>query len=114
MNHKTAEYICKLDAAGWSDQGGMPMVLDVSGMSTATVQAVSVGTTAWSTGQLTVKRANIFPGDGVQNLETTTHITNSADMTGTLDVSGFKYLIVTVSTDQAGVTLRVAMYAQEF
>lgn len=114
MNHKTAEYICKLDAAGWSDQQGNPMVLDVSGMSVATVQAVSVGDTAWSTGQLTVNRSNIFPGDGVENLETTTQITNSADMTGALDVSGFKFLIVKVSTEQAGVMLRVAMYAQEF
>lgn len=114
MNYKSAEYICKMDSQGWSDQEGKPMVLDVSGLSVATVQAVSVGTTSWSTGQLTVKRSNIVPDDGMQNLQSTTTITNAAQMTDELDVSGFKFLIVKVSTEQAGVILRVAMYAQEF
>lgn len=114
MKSTEAEYICKMDSQGWSDQQGSPMVLDVSGMKSATIQAVQFSDTAWSTGQLTVKRSNIVPDGGMQNLQSTTTITNSAQMTDALDVSGFKYLIVTVSTEQAGVTLRVSMYAQEF
>jgi hypothetical protein len=113
MRTNEAQFVADASTSGWSASAtGLPMVLDCAGLNVATVQAQSIGATAWSTAVLTVYRSNVMPGSGVYALETVTTIT-APGISAALDVSAFRYLIVSKTTTQSGVSIQVNLYAQE-
>lgn len=112
MNSRTAEFVVDASNTGSTATNGSRLVLDCTGLNIGTVQAEIEGGTAWSTGVLTVYRANRITDGTFFALETATTLTADG-ITAGLDVSAFRYLIVAVTTAQSGLTIRVTLYAQE-
>lgn len=112
MNSRVAEFVVDASNTGSTAVGGGRIVLDCAGLNSATVQAEQEGVNAWSTGVLTVYRANRITDGTFFALETATTLTADG-ITAGLDVSAFRYLIVAVTTAQSGLTVRVTLYAQE-
>lgn len=97
------------------DSFSKPCVIDVQGMSVATVQGHRL-TGTWGTAVVDVKRCNEKPAsnDAVYDMQTATSL-NQNEMTDAIDVSGFAYLVLYVSTaNGAACTADFSVYAQEF
>lgn len=112
MNNRSSSFLVNAANLGSNDTEGRRMVIDCGGMNVATVQAEIEGETAWSTAVLTVTRTN-RQSDGTSfPLETPTTLTTDGITIG-LDVSAFRYLVVSTTTPQASLTIRVTVYTQE-
>lgn len=112
MNLQLVKFDFPLNITGISSADGKQMVLDVRGMSVATVQVVAQA--AWSGAVVTIYRANCLPnGDPfLAALETATTLTADG-MTSAIDVSAFAFLVLKVTTTGASTTATAFMYAQE-
>lgn len=75
-------------------------VVDVSGYTSFTVQSVSIGDAAWSTGVITVYRSN--DGTNVAALETALTIT-AAGMKNEATIKSHKFLVFQTTTAEASV-----------
>jgi hypothetical protein len=71
-------------------------VYDVGRYVTASVQALA--TTAWATAVITVYRSNTPHPADVFALEDAETLGPGSDITATLDVSGFRYLVLKLTT----------------
>lgn len=75
-------------------------VIPVGDFSVCTIQ-VDPSSAAWATAVMTVKRGNRQDGP-FYALETATTITNPGAITSAIDVSGFEFLRVDVTTGEGG------------
>ena len=89
-------------------RNGAKVILPVSSFSYATVQVVpapsGTGAAAWSTAVITVGRSNDIDGPAAA-LESAVTITTSTRMTGRIDVRGFSFLILTLTTAEGAASL---------
>lgn len=90
-------------------------VFDVRGMKYATVQGHKL-TGTWGTAVITLRRSNEHDcgTDSIYGLETAVTMTSSS-MTDKIDVTGFCYLVLEVTTANGAACLaQFRVYAQEF
>jgi hypothetical protein len=87
----------------YSAEGGTS-VLSLMGAEYMSVTATSVGTTAWSSGVLTLKVSNSKEGPFMA-LPSSITLTNAAPVTTVVDVRGYAYAVLDVTTAQSSVVL---------
>lgn len=87
----------------YSPEGGTS-VISLMGAEYMSVTATSVGSTAWSSGVLTVKVSNSKDGPFMA-LPSSITLTNAAPVTTVVDVRGYAYAVIDVTTAQSGVVL---------
>ncbi len=87
----------------YSAEGGTA-VISLMGAEYMSVTATSVGTTAWSSGVLTLKVSNSKEGPFMA-LPSSITLTNAAPVTTVVDVRGYAYAVLDVTTAQSSVVL---------
>ena len=90
-----------------SPSNGGSSVFSLMGAEYMSVTAASIGSTAWSAGVLTLKVSNHREGPFMA-LPSTITITNSAPVSAVVDVRGYAYAVLDVTTAESGVVLDIA------
>lgn len=95
-----------------SPSGGGMSVLSLRGTEYISVTAASIGGTAWSAGVLTLKVSNRQEGPFMA-LPSSITITSAAPVSTVVDVRGYGYAVLDVTTAESNVVLDIAvcMYA---
>lgn len=91
-----------------SPANGGPSVFSLLGAECLSLTAASIGGTAWSAGVLTLKVSNRKEGPFMA-LPSTVTLTNAAPVTAVVDVRGYAYAVLDVTTAESNVVLDIAV-----
>jgi hypothetical protein len=91
------------------DQSKLSALIDTTGNDVASVEAFSVGTTAWSAGVLRVRKTNNPSGALYRDYSTVQNLTPTNPMTGLLAIQS-QYLAIEITTAEASVLLDIYIH----